>query len=58
MALAPSCGLHVVFHGCAQYAGRIGDVFMTKTGYNSWADANNLVILYPQVPTSLLPTGS
>jgi hypothetical protein len=44
-----SCGLHVVLHGCAQYAGTIGTKFVENTGFNAWADANRFVVLYPQV---------
>jgi poly(3-hydroxybutyrate) depolymerase len=51
------CRVHVVFHGCRQYPGsaygqrpqgRFGDTFVRNSGYNRWADTNNLVILYPQ----------
>ncbi len=42
------CRLHVVFHGCQQYAGLIGDAFYTRAGYNEWAESNAIVVLYPQ----------
>jgi poly(3-hydroxybutyrate) depolymerase len=42
------CRVHVAFHGCQQTTDRIGDAFLTETGYNRWADANHLIILYPQ----------
>jgi hypothetical protein len=42
------CRVHVAFHGCKQTADQIGDLFLTGTGYNRWADANHLIILYPQ----------
>ncbi len=51
------CKLHVAFHGCRQYPGapfasgpqgRIGDTFVKRTGYNPWADTNNIIVLYPQ----------
>jgi poly(3-hydroxybutyrate) depolymerase len=42
------CRLHVVFHGCRQSTADIGEQFYTRTGYNRWADANGIVILYPQ----------
>ncbi|HEY0589813.1 MAG TPA: PHA-depolymerase-like protein [Pseudoduganella sp.] len=51
------CRLHVVFHGCKQYpdaplasgpGGKFGDTFARHSGYNAWADANNIVVLYPQ----------
>ncbi|MFO1153427.1 MAG: plasmid partitioning protein [Rhodospirillales bacterium] len=42
------CRLHVAFHGCAQAAARIGDAFVRHAGYNRWAAANRIVVLYPQ----------
>ena len=42
------CRLHVVFHGCRQSAEQIGERFVRTAGYNRWAEANRLVILYPQ----------
>jgi len=45
---APACRLHVVLHGCKQSAETLKDVFYTKIGVNEWADANNILVLYPQ----------
>ena len=45
---AQLCRLHVVLHGCKQSAEELGDVFYTKIGVNEWADANNILVLYPQ----------
>lgn len=42
------CRVHVAFHGCRQTTEDIEDLFYTKTGYNEWAESNELVILYPQ----------
>lgn len=42
------CKLHVAFHGCKQTAALVGDAFLRNAGYNGWADANRIVILYPQ----------
>ena len=42
------CRLHVALHGCRQHASAIGDSFYTKAGYNEWAQANNMIVLYPQ----------
>ena len=42
------CRLQVVLHGCKQSAEELGDVFYTKIGVNEWADANNILVLYPQ----------
>ncbi len=46
------CGVHVAFHGCQQSTAFIGDVFARKAGYNEWAEANRLIVLYPQVDSS------
>jgi hypothetical protein len=42
------CRLHVAFHGCQQSSAMIGDQFIRHAGYNAWADANAIVVLYPQ----------
>jgi len=42
------CPAHVVFHGCSQFAERVGDAIYRHAGYNEWADTNNLIVLYPQ----------
>jgi poly(3-hydroxybutyrate) depolymerase len=53
------CRVHVAFHGCGQSAEQIGSAFYEHAGYNRWADANRLIILYPQTqptqPTPLAP---
>ena len=49
------CRIHVAFHGCAQSADVVGNDFYQKTSYNSWADTNNIVVLYPQVDKSTVP---
>ncbi|MGO4381157.1 extracellular catalytic domain type 2 short-chain-length polyhydroxyalkanoate depolymerase [Pseudoduganella sp. RAF53_2] len=51
---AASCRLHVVFHGCKQDPANIGDTYVRNAGYNGWADANRIVILYPQATTTPL----
>lgn len=45
----PGCRVHVVFHGCEQGVPKIGDVFVKESGFAEWADANRLVVLYPQI---------
>jgi poly(3-hydroxybutyrate) depolymerase len=42
------CRVHVAFHGCRQQAEEIGDRFVREAGYNRWAEANRLIVLYPQ----------
>ena len=56
------CKLHVVFHGCKQYEtyrysspsgqASFGTTYVRNTGYNKWADANNMIVLYPQAIAS------
>lgn len=48
------CRIHVAFHGCLQTTDDVGLDFVTKVGYNSWAQANNVIILYPQVKKNLI----
>jgi Esterase PHB depolymerase len=52
-AAGKPCRIHVAFHGCRQGAGFIGRKFAMETGYNRWADANRIVVLYPQAEKSL-----
>ena len=42
------CKLHIAFHGCKQGYASVGDKFVKNTGYNRWADTNNIIVLYPQ----------
>jgi hypothetical protein len=47
-----NCPIHVVFHGCRQGAEVVGDKYYNGTGYNEIADANDMIVLYPQVEPS------
>ena len=47
-AAGSTCRLHVVLHGCKQNTADIGQQYVRNTGYNRWADSNNIVVLYPQ----------
>jgi poly(3-hydroxybutyrate) depolymerase len=51
-----TCRLHVVLHGCKQNVNDVQQQYVRNTGYNRWADSNNIVMLYPQ--TSLAATNS
>lgn len=42
------CRLHVAFHGCEQGEYLIDNTFAWNAGYNAHAEANGIVILYPQ----------
>jgi len=48
-----ACRIHVAFHGCLQSHKYVQDDFYGKTSYNDWADANDLIVLYPQVDDML-----
>jgi hypothetical protein len=53
-----TCRLHVAFHGCRQGIEAVHDDFVRHAGYNGWAAAGRIVVLYPQVATSPLnPNG-
>ena len=43
------CKLHVAIHGCQQNDDQIQGQFYTQAGYNEWAEANAIMVLYPQV---------
>jgi hypothetical protein len=50
------CRVHIALHGCQQDVGTIGRLFIEQAGYNAWADANNIIVLYPQTkPSPYLP---
>lgn len=49
------CGLHIALHGCQQDAATVGEAFVAGAGFNRWADAARLVVLYPQARSSLVP---
>jgi poly(3-hydroxybutyrate) depolymerase len=46
------CALHVALHGCGMNPNDIGDQFSEHAGYNEWAEANRVVVLYPQAAKS------
>jgi poly(3-hydroxybutyrate) depolymerase len=47
-----TCRVHIALHGCKQDAGDIDRRFIDDTGYNSWADTNRIIVLYPQTESS------
>ncbi len=53
-ASSDGCALHVVLHGCGQNVESLGDAYVRHTGYNRWADANRIVVLYPQTSNAAL----
>ena len=51
-----ACALHLVLHGCAQSAITVGTDFIQQSGYLSWAEANDIILAFPQVvPGTLNP---
>jgi len=53
-----ACALHLVLHGCAQSAVQIDTAFMLQSGYLPWAEANDIVLAFPQVvPGATNPLG-
>ena len=48
------CRLHIAYHGCRQGAEFIGDRFATASGLNEWAVQNRIVVVYPQIESSLM----
>jgi len=48
------CALHLVLHGCAQSTEAVGTDFIELSGYLPWAEANDIVLLFPQVKKSLV----
>ena len=47
-----TCRLHVALHGCKQNVSDVQQKYVRNTGYNRWADSNNIVVLYPQTSTA------
>jgi len=54
-AAGASCGLAIVFHGCEQNLDAVGEAFVRDAGFNRWADALGVAVLYPQTRSSYLP---
>lgn len=48
------CRIHVAFHGCKQTLDDIQTTFITKAGYNAWAETNKIVVIYPQAIKNML----
>jgi hypothetical protein len=51
-AKGTACSLHLSFHGCEQNLDAIGNQYAADTGFNSWAEANNIIMVYPYVVAS------
>ena len=52
------CTVISVFHGCHQNYDSVGDIFIKQTGFNEWAESNDIIVIYPQtISTSSNPAG-
>jgi hypothetical protein len=49
-----TCPLHIAFHGCEMTLDDIGTLYVEHGGYQPWADANGIIILYPQAKANAL----
>jgi hypothetical protein len=47
------CRIHIAFHGCDQNRESVGDAFVKESGFSRWADNNRLIVLFPQVETTV-----
>jgi poly(3-hydroxybutyrate) depolymerase len=52
---ATSCRLHVALHGCLQAGSMVGQAFVDNAGYIRWADANRIIVLFPQAQADGTP---
>jgi len=46
------CDVHIAFHGCAQTIADISLKFVDLTGYQEVAEANNIIVMFPQASKS------
>ena len=51
---AAGCKVHIAFHGCGQNRTFVGDAFVRDSGFARWADANRLILLFPQTAATPL----
>jgi poly(3-hydroxybutyrate) depolymerase len=49
---AARCRVHVALHGCRQGRALVNDAFARHAGYNDWAVAHDVIVLYPQARPS------
>jgi len=48
------CNVHIFFHGCNQTLDDINTILVQHAGFNQWAEANNMIVLYPQAKKTIL----
>lgn len=44
-----ACRVHISMHGCIQSVSSVQQKYIRNTGFNRWADTNNIVVVYPQL---------
>jgi poly(3-hydroxybutyrate) depolymerase len=49
-----ACRLHIALHGCDQQESLVGNAFLLEAGYIELADANDIVVLFPQTQASYI----
>lgn len=49
-----ACRVHISFHGCQQTLNDIGTKYVEHAGLNEVAEANNIIVLYPQAKASTM----
>jgi len=48
------CDIHVAFHGCLQFFDNAKGAYTIHGGFNGYAEANNIIMLYPQSEKEML----
>lgn len=51
------CKVHLSFHGCSQDYDKIGIIYVKTIGVNEWAEANNIIVIYPQTTQQIFDHG-
>lgn len=46
------CRVHIVLHGCSQNRDQVGNAFIRGSGFARWAEANRIILLFPQTGIS------
>jgi len=56
-ASGAACRIHISLHGCEQSYEFVQMKYVQNTGFNKWADTNDIVVLYPQThKTEITPS--
>ncbi|CAG9328608.1 unnamed protein product [Blepharisma stoltei] len=49
-----SCKVHLAIHGCQQNYNTIGNKFLVESNLNGYAEANGIIVIYPQVDSNMI----